>query len=156
MVGASFDLSAQLDRLPDEQVFPFHLGDVRLRSDAPCREKLRLLIHRHDEVLIAEFEPVRLPAALTDHDHYYPLVREFVGSVHTAGDLQALLQQTVQQLKRITGFGRVMAYRFDAQAMARYWPRWPMTATRATWACAFRLPTSRARPANCIGSTASA
>ncbi|MGF6391982.1 ATP-binding protein [Pseudomonas plecoglossicida] len=115
VVGASFDLSAQLDRLPDEQVFPFHLGDVRLRSDAPCREKLRLLIHRHDQVLIAEFEPVRLPAALTDHDHYYPLVREFVGSVHTAGDLQALLQQTVQQLKRITGFGRVMAYRFDAQ-----------------------------------------
>jgi len=114
-VSAQFDLRAQLQRLPDDQVFPFHLGDVRLRPDAPCSDRLRLLTHRHDQVLIAEFEPVRLPADLTDDGDYYPLVREFVGSLHTASDLQALLQQTVQQLKRITGFGRVKAYRFDAE-----------------------------------------
>ncbi|BBH47100.1 histidine kinase [Pseudomonas sp. KU43P] len=115
VVSASFDLRAQLARLPSEQVFPFHLGDVRLRPDAPFNNKLRLLTHRHDQVLIAEFEPLGLPTELSDHGDYYPLVREFVGSLNTASDLQALLQQTVQQLKRITGFGRVKAYRFDAE-----------------------------------------
>ena len=115
MVSAQFDLRAQLQRLPDDQVFPFHLGDVHLRPDAPCSDRLRLLTHRHDQVLIAEFEPVRLPADLNDDGDYYPLLREFVGGLHTASDLQALLQQTVQQLKRITGFGRVKAYRFDAE-----------------------------------------
>lgn len=115
VVSASFDLRAQLQRLPVEQVFPFHLGDVRLRPDAPFSDKLRLLAHRHDQVLIVEFEPLSLPAELADHGDYYPLVREFVGNLNGAGDLQALLQQTVQQLKRITGFGRVKAYRFDAE-----------------------------------------
>jgi len=42
-------------------------------------------------------------------------VRSFVGRLHQAASLDELLQQTVLQLKRITGFGRVKAYRFDAE-----------------------------------------
>ena len=87
---------------------------MRLRQGAPCSDTLRLLAHRHDQVLIAEFEPFRLPADVTDQGDYYPLVRGFVSSLHNADSLEELLQQCVVQVKRITGFGRVLAYRFDA------------------------------------------
>jgi len=115
VISDSFDLRTQLERLPSDDVFPFHIGDVRLRQGAPSTERLRLLTHRHDQVLIAEFEPVRHTAGLADQGDYYPLVRGFVSSLNNASNLQELLQQTVLQIKRITGFGRVKAYRFDAE-----------------------------------------
>jgi len=115
LVSGAFDLRHHLGRLPEDEVFPFHIGDVYLRQGAPFTAALHLLAHRHDQVLIAEFEPPRLPADLAGQGDYYPLVRSFVGALHLAGSLEELLQQTVVQLKRITGFGRVKAYRFDAQ-----------------------------------------
>jgi len=115
VVSDSFDLRTQLARLPSDDVFPFHIGDVRLRQGARITDRLRLLTHRHDQVLIAEFEPFRQAAGITDQGDYYPLVRGFVSSLNNAGDLAELLQQTVLQIKRITGFGRVKAYRFDAE-----------------------------------------
>ncbi|CAB5623830.1 MULTISPECIES: ATP-binding protein [Pseudomonas] len=115
LVSGAFDLRLHLARLPQDEVFPFHISDVHLRQDAPYRGNLHLLVHRHDQVLIAEFEPPRLPADLVGQGDYYPLVRSFVGRLHQAGSLEELLQQAVLQLKRITGFGRVKAYRFDAE-----------------------------------------
>jgi len=115
MVSESFDLRSQLQRLPVDEVFPFHIGDVQLRQGARWSEPLRLLTHRHDHVLIAEFEPFRVSADLPDQGDYYPLVRGFVSSVHNADSLEALLQECVVQVKRITGFGRVKAYRFDTE-----------------------------------------
>lgn len=115
LVSEGFDLRAKLGHLPEDEVFPFHIGDVRLRRAAPCGEVLRLLAHRHDQVLITEFEPSRLGYDLADQGDYYPLVRGFVSSLHHADTLEELLQQSVEQIKRITGFGRVKAYRFDAE-----------------------------------------
>ncbi|HYQ50301.1 MAG TPA: GAF domain-containing protein, partial [Pseudomonas sp.] len=115
VVSENFDLRAHLERLPNDDVFPFHIGDVRLRHGALDTGKLRLLAHRHDQVLIAEFEPLRQAAGINDQGDYYPLVRGFVSSLNNASNLQELLQQTVLQIKRITGFGRVKAYRFDAE-----------------------------------------
>ncbi|WP_413048388.1 ATP-binding protein [Pseudomonas phoenicis] len=106
-----FDLHAHLPQVPEDDVFPFHLADVRLNADAIWQEPLRLLVHRHDHVLIAEFEP----CGSTPRADYHPLVRGFVGSLNQAADLEALLDQSVQQIKRLTGFGRVKAYRFDAE-----------------------------------------
>ncbi|MFJ4454352.1 ATP-binding protein [Pseudomonas sp. NPDC089392] len=113
-LSGAFDLRTHLTRLPEDEVLPFHIGDVRLRQGAPFSAPLHLLAHRHDQVLITEFEPPRLPADLAGQGDYYPLVRSFVSSLQLAGSLEELLQQTVVQLKRITGFGRVKAYRFDA------------------------------------------
>ncbi|MFB4393559.1 MULTISPECIES: ATP-binding protein [unclassified Pseudomonas] len=114
LLECGFDLRAKLGRLPSDEIFPFHIGDVHLRPGAPCADSLRLLAHRHDQVLIAEFEPCPIDDSLGEHD-YYPLVRAFVGSLHQAGSIEELLQQSVLQIKRITGFGRVKAYRFDAE-----------------------------------------
>lgn len=115
LVSDAFDVRAHLARLPDDEAFPFHIGDVRLRQGAPCTEPLRVMTHRHDQVLIVEFEPVRRLANAAEQGDYYPLVRSFVGNLHLAASLEELLQQSVQQLKRITGFGRVKAYRFDSE-----------------------------------------
>ncbi|MEN0108488.1 MAG: ATP-binding protein, partial [Pseudomonas sp.] len=43
----------------------------------------------------------------------YPLMRTFVAELHAAKDLTAICQLAVNELSRITGFGRVKAYRFD-------------------------------------------
>lgn len=87
LVSDGFDLHAQLARLPEDEVFPFHIGDVRLRQSAPYSTPLHLLVHGHDEVLIAEFEPPRLSPELTGQGDYYPLVRSFVGSLQLASSL---------------------------------------------------------------------
>ncbi|WP_372821140.1 ATP-binding protein [Pseudomonas parafulva] len=115
LMDQGFDARRKFARLPEDEIFPFHIGDVKLREGAPCTDNLRLLAHRHDQVLIAEFEPCRPAAALGEHDDYYPLVRAFVSSLHQATSIEELLQQSVLQIKRITGFGRVKAYRFDAE-----------------------------------------
>ncbi|MBP2263247.1 ATP-binding protein [Pseudomonas sp. BP8] len=112
LVSEGFDLRAHLQYLPDEEVFPFHIGDVQLRHGGP---RLRVLVHRHDQVLITEFEPMRAASGPAGQGDYYPLVRAFVSSVHKADCIEDLLQQSVLQIKRITGFGRVKAYRFDAE-----------------------------------------
>ncbi|WDY56316.1 ATP-binding protein [Pseudomonas sp. PSKL.D1] len=115
VISGQFDLRSRLEQLPADEAFPFHIGDLRLREEAPFTQPLRLLAHRHDQVLIAEFEPLRQPTDLAGQGDYYPLVRSFVSTLHKAGSIEELLQQTVVQIKRITGFGRVKAYRFDAE-----------------------------------------
>jgi light-regulated signal transduction histidine kinase (bacteriophytochrome) len=69
--------------------------------------------HRHDGALIAEFEPLQqdeLSAA-----GFYSLVRTFIGQLQGAATVDALCQLAVREIKKISGFGRVKAYRFDAQ-----------------------------------------
>ncbi|PAV66193.1 hypothetical protein WR25_27214 [Diploscapter pachys] len=114
LVSADFDLRGQLDYLPEADVFPFHIGDVRLRQGAPDQPPLRVLAHRHDQVLILEFEPSQKADGVYKGD-YYPLVRAFVSSLHQATSIEELLLHSVRQIKRITGFGRVKAYRFDSE-----------------------------------------
>lgn len=114
LIGGDFDLRAHLEQLPEGEIFPFHIGDVRLRLGPSAGERTTLLVHRYDQVLIAEFEPRRKRASGAPHVDFYPLVRAFVSSLHTVGNIEELLQRSVREIKRITGFGRVKAYRFDA------------------------------------------
>jgi len=104
------DLRSQLDRLPSEEALPFHLGDVRLRAGVLRDDLLQLLAHRRDQVLVLELEP---SISLVSQSSYYSLVRAFVGSLNQLGEIEDLLSRSVQEIKRMTGFGRVKAYRFD-------------------------------------------
>ena len=114
LLAPGFDLRNQLGRLPEDETFPFHIGDVKLRAGSPYVQGVRLLAHRNDGVLIIEFEPCPQGDPRIEHDDYYPIVRGFVSNLHQATDIPTLLQHSVEQLKRITGFGRVKAYRFDS------------------------------------------
>ena len=115
LLAEDFDLREQLKRLPDSEIFPFHIGDVRLHRGPSASQQTTVLVHRHDQVLIVEFEPRQERLGKGLPVDFYPLVRAFVAGLHSADSIEELLWRAVQEVKRITGFGRVKAYRFDAQ-----------------------------------------
>jgi len=72
---------------------------------------LDLIVHAHDGVTLLEIEP-------TDHvgnvfSPIYALVRTFIGRLQDAGTVEALSVVAAREVRRITGFGRVLVYRFD-------------------------------------------
>ncbi|MGV2834184.1 ATPase, partial [Pseudomonas shirazensis] len=70
LISDSFDLRAQMQYLPVDEVFPFHIGDVELRQPSPDCSHMRVLVHRHDQVLITEFEPIRTASGPSGHGDY--------------------------------------------------------------------------------------
>jgi chemotaxis family two-component system sensor kinase Cph1 len=110
-VTASQVLQERLANIPTDDPHPFHLGD--LVFDTPgAKGPYALLAHYWDTVLIAEFEPASDMAAV--YGQLYPFVRSFVADLQGLHNVQALCRRAVGEVKRITGFGRVKAYRFDA------------------------------------------
>jgi len=104
----------RLAALAEDDHNPFHLSDISFslpeRADPPS---FALMAHRYDGRLIVEFE--RAGSSGKAYDTLYPLMRTFVVQLQEAQDLELICQLAVREVKRITGFGRVKAYRFDAQ-----------------------------------------
>ncbi|HYD93853.1 MAG TPA: ATP-binding protein [Noviherbaspirillum sp.] len=69
-----------------------------------------LRAHRHHDTLFVEAEP----AVAGTPGLFQNAVREAVGALQSAGSVQELCDRAAQQVKKITGFDRVMIYRFDA------------------------------------------
>ena len=86
------------------------------REKSPLRVRTRnerafdAILHRSGDVLVVELEP----AALEPHV-YHPQLRHAVARLHNTTDLLALCQVAVDEVRELTGFDRVMAYRFDAE-----------------------------------------
>ena len=106
-------LEAGLAALTEDDHNPFHLSDVCIRVHGTVDQTFALLGHRHGGHLILEFE--RADNAHQAYDALYPLMRTFVVQLQETRELEALCQLAVREVKRITGFGRVKAYRFDAE-----------------------------------------
>lgn len=70
--------------------------------------------HRHAGQLILELEPTEREDA-SSFAAIYPLVRSFVAQLQQAESLQQLCELAAMEMHRITGFGRVLVYRFDAE-----------------------------------------
>jgi two-component system, chemotaxis family, sensor kinase Cph1 len=70
------------------------------------------ILHRHDGATVLELEPAAGGDALSHRDH--PL-RAILAPIQAAEDLQTLLASAVRGVQRLTGFERVLAYRFDAE-----------------------------------------
>ncbi|MFJ3470913.1 ATP-binding protein [Pseudomonas sp. NPDC090201] len=106
-------LLERLAALHDDDQNPFHVGDVKFRSGGRAGQPVAMMAHRHDRVLIAEFEP---SGDMTSaYGNVYPLMRTFISQMNEAESIDQLCQRSVAQVKRITGFGRVKAYRFDGE-----------------------------------------
>ncbi|UYZ61558.1 ATP-binding protein [Hymenobacter weizhouensis] len=69
----------------------------------------KLILHRHDQLLWAEFEPVSDTAAAPLD---LPSLNAAVGQLLGAGSVLELCQHAVHQVRAITGFDRVAIYRF--------------------------------------------
>ena len=72
------------------------------------------ILHRWEGVLIVELE---LATTKTDISvfSFYHSVRSTVAKIQSATNLNNLCQMTVEEIRKITGFDRVMVYQFDAE-----------------------------------------
>jgi chemotaxis family two-component system sensor kinase Cph1 len=84
------------------------LGTIRVGGDA-----VDVSAHRLGEHLIVELEPASLDTGT--RAPIYSLARHFLPQLQRARNVDDLLAVAVRELKRLTGFGRCMAYRFDAE-----------------------------------------
>ncbi len=70
------------------------------------------ILHRSHETLILELEPTTLEKGNTFFDFYY-LVKVAMSKLQSASSLAEISEIIVKEVKKITGFDRVMLYRFD-------------------------------------------
>jgi light-regulated signal transduction histidine kinase (bacteriophytochrome) len=101
----------QLGELDEDESQPYHVGDVTFLKGDRAGQPVAMMLHRNDGVLIAEFEPAS--DTVTAHGKLYPLVRSFISQMREEESVDELCDRSVRFIKRITGFGRVNAYRFD-------------------------------------------
>lgn len=106
-------LPARLAALAVDDRNPFHVGDAAFAHGSAGNTSFALIAHRHDNQLILEFERASNPGDA--YGNLYPLMRTFVAQLHAAEDLQAICSLAVLELHRMTGFGRIKAYRFDEE-----------------------------------------
>ncbi|NML15647.1 ATP-binding protein [Azohydromonas caseinilytica] len=86
---------------------PAPLGTVTLEDG----RRHDLTGHRLAELVVLEFEPAI--GALGLQAPVYALARRFLPRMQEAATVTELLAQATAELKRLTGFGRCLAYRFD-------------------------------------------
>jgi two-component system, chemotaxis family, sensor kinase Cph1 len=70
------------------------------------------IIHRVNGLLILELEP-NLSERNNDFYHFYHLVKLSISKIQGSATVKELSQILVQEVRKISGFDRVMIYRFD-------------------------------------------
>ena len=106
LLGDGADIRARITRAEQLKDQPTHAGTVQLAG-----KSFDLVIHRRDESLIAEFEPAFEGSALS----MFPVVDTFVTRLQQARSIETLCRLAVDEVQRLTQFGRVLAYTFDAE-----------------------------------------
>ena len=94
---------------------PTYLCTVLLQAAASTRSGSSgydVLAHWHDEVLILEFEQVE-HAIAADFRHLPRQIGDFLARLNNAGDVLAMSAIAAEEIQAVSGFGRVMVYRFD-------------------------------------------
>ncbi|WP_437875360.1 ATP-binding protein [Sorangium sp. So ce513] len=71
------------------------------------------IVHRAGERLIVELEPVASPGDVS-FSSVYRAIRAAIERIQSAGGLFEACDATAEEIKRLTGYDRVMIYRFDS------------------------------------------
>ncbi|WP_375501306.1 SpoIIE family protein phosphatase [uncultured Jatrophihabitans sp.] len=94
-------------------------GDLRERNPIEIQIDVRgqpvmfdAILHRSDSALLVEFEPAEGPRPFS-FPNTYQAARSAVGDLNRAASLQELYDVTAQSVRTLTGFDRVMVYRYD-------------------------------------------
>ena len=87
----------------------FPLSTTMLRDGAELA--VDLLLHRSGGLLVLEIEPGGGPMSF---DSTYRTTRRSVGRISRTTQPRDLLQVAAEEVRRLTGYDRVMVYRFDA------------------------------------------
>ena len=95
-------------------------GDLRERNPIEVEIELRgrtvlfdAILHRADGALLVEFEPAEGPRPFS-FPNTYQAARGAVGELNRAASLPELYDITARSIRDLTGFDRVMIYRYDA------------------------------------------
>jgi light-regulated signal transduction histidine kinase (bacteriophytochrome) len=86
---------------------PVYVGSVRPPS---VRSEVDVVAHRRDGVVVLELE--RAPAARLSAAHLLGEMQAIGAALEAAPDLPRTCQAATRELRRLTGFDRVMVYRF--------------------------------------------
>ncbi|MEA5472309.1 ATP-binding protein [Spirulina sp. 06S082] len=81
-------------------------GDREVRFDG--------ILHRSGKKVILELEPLLSKPAFNELD-YYRSIHRIATKLRQIDDLQTLFETTVTEIRQLTGFDRVMLYRFSEQ-----------------------------------------
>ena len=76
------------------------------------RQSFHAIAHRYAGALIVEFEPAR-SAGGASFEQLYPIVSTLVGRLKKAQTLKAISHLASREVRKLTGFDRVLVYRFD-------------------------------------------
>jgi light-regulated signal transduction histidine kinase (bacteriophytochrome) len=87
---------------------PAYLGTIEPRAGF----HVDVLAHAHDGLTILEFEKVDRKAP-ADFRMLYPLISNFLSKLSDTASVPAISMLAANDIKRVTGFGRVLVYRFD-------------------------------------------
>ena len=94
-------------------------GDLRERNPIEVEVEVRgrpvqfdVILHRGEGTLLVEFEPADGPRPFS-FPNTYQAARTAVGDLNRAAGLQELYDITAQSVRALTGFDRVMVYRYD-------------------------------------------
>jgi len=72
------------------------------------------IIHRSDGLIILELEPI-VKTGKQDFLSFYKLVQPIICKIQNLLDLDELCQTIAKEIRNLTGFDRVMIYKFDAE-----------------------------------------
>jgi light-regulated signal transduction histidine kinase (bacteriophytochrome) len=107
--GAGGDLLDELRSLPADGGHYLRLLTV---VDAEGSRTVHAIAHQADGAVILELEE-RAGRRSGSFDDVYPLVRAFVEELHQCASLEALCTLAAREVRRMTGFDRVLVYQFD-------------------------------------------
>jgi light-regulated signal transduction histidine kinase (bacteriophytochrome) len=114
LLAQSPDIARQIAAATQAEQTPQHLGAVAFATAT----RFELTVHRVGPSVIAEFEPASdKTAALSSA--VFPSLSTFVARLQHARSIDALCELAVQEVRQLTGFGRVVAYSFDAEGHGR-------------------------------------
>jgi len=88
-----------------------YLRTVELKT-ASGHRRFDAVVHRSGECAVLELEEVN-GGSVASLDTLYPNLRQFVGQLHEASTVGDLCRLAAEDVCRLTGFDRVLVYRFD-------------------------------------------
>ncbi|MCW3061084.1 MAG: multi-sensor signal transduction histidine kinase [Capsulimonas sp.] len=94
---------------------PTRMNPVKLMLSTPAGPaSFDCIVHRTDQALILEMEP-SVGGRSVEFLGFYHAVRDSLTRLQKTSGVDALCQFAAEEVRRITGFDRVMGYRFDEE-----------------------------------------
>ena len=86
------------------------INPIRIRLN---NIEMNLIVHKNQEVIFLEFEPIN-STYKNNFMTFYNMTKKVVDQIQLSKSLQDLSEIIVENIRKLTGFDRVMVYRFDA------------------------------------------